>query len=199
MPVAFRPDDVIEVVSNLPGQPVHHLDLRFDVHAGVAPFIVGQAGHMNAVPFAGNGHRRNAIGAGLEWLEPVFSALWRRPVPQLDGAGFRNDHPLAQVSRDFIRHDQNRGPVGFTQIKGRDRQIEKLLRRCRRQGDDFIMAVRPPPCLHHVPLGPQGGQSRGGTCPLNIDHHARGFRADAEPQVFHDQAEARARRWRSCS
>ena len=103
-----------------------------------------------------------------------------------------NDHLFAHVADDFVGHDEHRRPVVFAQIEGRDGLVKDFLGRRGRQGDDLIIAVGAPAGLHHVGLGAHGGQAGGRAGALDIDHHAGGFGADPQADIFHHQAETRS-------
>ena len=72
-----------------------------------------------------------------------------------------------------------------------DLTIKAFLRRVRAKRDDFIIAVRPPACLHHVRLAGKSRQTRGRPPPLDIDDDTRRFRHGREADMLHHQRESR--------
>ncbi len=120
---------MFQVVLDFSHNAVHHDFLAFHRHVGITPFIVGQSRYVDAVAFTGNGHGRNTVGARFKGLETVLPSPGPWAGDGMNGFGFGNHHPLAQVADHFIGHDQDRYPVGFTQVESVNGLVEKLLGR----------------------------------------------------------------------
>ncbi len=92
-----------------------------------------------------------------------------------------------------VGHEHHGSPVALGQVEGPHRQVEHLLDRPGREGDDLVVPVGAILGLVDVLLGGEGGLPRGGAAPLNVDHHARGLRHVSVAYVLLHQAVAGAR------
>ena len=97
------------------------------------------------------------------------------------------------MADNFIGHDQHGQAVFLAQVKGFNSMIKHFLRRHGCKSYDLIVAVRAPAGLHHIALGAKGGKAGGGARALHIHDNAGCFGADAQPDIFHHEAETRAR------
>ena len=120
---------------------------------------MGQAGDMKVIAIARVCHFWNqvAIGSIGEVVFHRFVCKFARH--HLDLVRRRDHYLLTHVANDFVHHEHHGNPVFFGQVEGLDGQIETLLRRIGTKGDDLVIAMRAPFCLHHVGLGGERGQA----------------------------------------
>ena len=193
--VPFPPvQDVGGIFLNLGNEPFDQCLLRCGAHVRVASLVVGQAGHGDVVSLAQLRHGRYQfaffymVGGELPGREGRAF-----PLPDLDLFLRRNDQLLDHVPHFGVGHHQHGQAVALREVERPYGQIEAFLHRPGAEGDDLIGTMRTPAGLHHVPLADHRRQAGGGAAPLHVDDHAGGLGHDAQADVLHHQAEARAR------
>src|SRR5208282_1892069 len=138
-------------------------------------------------------HLGNEVAVGAVG-EIIFDRLvGMSPRHDFDLIGGRNDDLFAHVANAFVHHEHDGNAIFFGQIEGFDGEVEALLRRIGAKGNDLVIAMRPPLCLHHVGLGGERGQSGGGATALHVDENAGRFGHGGIADVLHHEGEAGAR------
>ena len=184
---------------DLVAEPLDEPGVGLGVVGGRQPaLVVGQPGDVGVVPGAEVGHLRHLARTGPEGHEvrrrrPTAAAARRRTISSAAGSTiFSRMWPTSPsvMTKTGLRYS-------LGEVEGERRQVDALLHRRRRQGDDLVVAVGAPARLHHVALGGLGGLAGGGPRALHVDDDAgRLGHAGVADALLHER-EARARWWRS--
>ena len=179
----------LNLVDQMPHQPVNHLGIvRWK-----APHVMRKSRHIIAVNPSKIRHGQPAVLAGKVRVI-IHAALYGRskPLHQCMFAFFRNHHPLAHVSHDFIEEQNDRRAVGFGQVKGIHGHGEYVLMVGCGQCYDGMVPVCAPPGLIHIPLADMGGKPGGWAPALHVYYHRWDLRHDGVAKRFLHQGKAGA-------
>jgi hypothetical protein len=191
--IDLDPGEALRVVADLVHQPPHQPRVLLGVVGRRQPaLVVGEAGDVRVEPTAEIGHLGDRAPHRTERDVGPRLVGRRAPLHELDLVFGGQDDLLAHVADLAVGHDQDRIAVLLGEVEGEPGQVDALLDRGRRQGDDLVIAVGPPPCLQHVALGGLGRLTGGRSGSLDIDDHARrlGHAGIADPLLHQREAGA---------
>ncbi len=194
----FEQRNPVGGVANLVLQAANQFVLSLRSHVGIAMFIVGQSRDVKLVTVAGVRHFRNQVAVGS-----IGEILVNRLVSMAARNDFdlicnRNHDLLGHVPYNLIHHKHHGHAKFFGEVEGFNSEIKTFLRRIWTERNDLIIAMRPPPCLHHVALGGECGQAGRRASALHVDEHTRRFGHGGVADVFHHQRKAGTGGHRKC-